>query len=366
MSKQQVIKSIEIYPLDVPLINPFTIAVTNHTHLNNVAVKITLADGSIGWGETPTLPPLTREDQTSAISLLNLEAQTLTGRDAGEWRRISTELNERIPEYPSVRCGLEMALLDALTHSLQIPLFQFFGGATDNVTTDITIPICAPELAEQLARQYQQQGFKIIKTKIGQNIDDDIKRILAIRRGFTDCALLLDANTGFTVQETLMVLAQLRRYDIEPVLLEQPIARDDWEGLGQLAREAGVPIAADESCQSPQDAARISNGKLAQVINIKLSKCGVVQALDIAAIARSNGIGLMIGAMVETRIAIGFGAHFAAGLGGFDWIDLDTSLLLTDDPIAGGFIASGPHYQLNVESYGHGGVLTSSAERRSC
>jgi len=66
---------------------------------------------------------------------------------------------------------------------------------------------------------------------------------------------------------------------------------------------------------------------LAQVINIKLAKCGVVQALEIAEIARANGTGLMIGGMVETRIAMGFSAHFAAGLGGFDWIDLDTPLL---------------------------------------
>ena len=328
MSKQHQIKRIDIYPLDVPLINPFTIAVTDHTQLNNAAIKITLADASIGWGETPTLPPVTLEDQVTALSVLTVEAGILTGRDAGEWRRIAAELLERIPQYPSVRCGLEMALLDALTRSFQVPLYQFFGATSDSVTTDITIPICAPDQAEQLARQYQQQGFEIIKTKIGQDIDSDIERIRAIRRGFNNCPLVLDANTGFTVEESLTVLAQLRRNDIEPALLEQPVARDDWEGLGKLARETGVPIAADESCQSPQDAARIAKGNLAQVINIKLSKCGVVQALDIAAIARSNGIGLMIGAMVETRLAIGFGAHFAAGLGGFDWIDLDTSLLL--------------------------------------
>jgi len=357
MSRQHTITRIDIYPLDVPLINPFTIAVTNHTALNNAAIKITLADGSVGWGETPTLPPLTREDQSTALSALNTEKERLTGRDAGEWRRISAELNERIAHYPAVRCGLEMALLDALTRSFQIPLFQFFGASSNSVTTDITIPICAPQQAEQLAKQYQQQGFQIIKTKIGQDIDNDIERILAIRRGFNDCPLLLDANSGFTVEESLSMLAQLRRYDIEPVLLEQPVARDNWEGLGKLAREAGVPIAADESCQSPQDAARIAKHKLAQVMNIKLSKCGVVQAMDIAAIARSNGIGLMIGAMVETRIAIGFGAHFAAGLGGFDWIDLDTSLLLTDDPVTGGFIATGPHYQLDVGVCGHGGML---------
>lgn len=357
MGQQHQITHIDIYPLDVPLINPFKIAVVNHTSLKNAAVKVTLADGSTGWGETPTLPPVTSEDQASALISLNEQSPRLIGQNAGEWRRIAAELNESIPNSPAVRCGLEMALLDALTHSLKLPLYQFFGGVTDHVTTDITIPICAPELAERLASQYQQQGFKIIKTKVGQDVDADINRIAAIRRGFPGCQLLLDANMGFTADESLQMLSTLRRYDMEPVLLEQPVAREDWEGLAKVSREAGIPIAADESCRSIEDAIRIAKGEMAQVINIKLSKCGVVEALDIAAIARKNSIGLMIGAMVETRIAIGFGAHFTAGIGSFGWVDLDTSLLLTKDPVQGGFTASGPHYQLHSEIFGHGGSL---------
>jgi len=140
-------------------------------------------------------------------------------------------------------------------------------------------------------------------------------------------------------------------------LLEQPVAREDWEGLGKLAREAGMPVAADESCRSPADAIRIGAHKLAQVINIKLAKCGVVQALEIAAIARASGLGLMIGGMVETRLAMGFSAHFAAGLGGFDWIDLDTPLLLSTDPIAGGYRVRGATYRLDTGCTGHGGYL---------
>jgi len=140
-------------------------------------------------------------------------------------------------------------------------------------------------------------------------------------------------------------------------LLEQPVAREDWEGLGKLARGAGMPVAADESCRSPADAIRIGAHKLAQVINIKLAKCGVVQALEIAAIARASGLGLMIGGMVETRLAMGFSAHFAAGLGGFDWIDLDTPLLLAADPIAGGYRAQGARYRLDTGCAGHGGYL---------
>ena len=69
MSKQHIITRIDVYPLDVPLINPFTIAVTNHTHLNNAAVKVTLADGSSGWGESPTLPPVTCRDSSTQTAL---------------------------------------------------------------------------------------------------------------------------------------------------------------------------------------------------------------------------------------------------------------------------------------------------------
>ena len=351
------IKSIDIYPLDVPLIAPFNTSVSSHSSVNNVAIQVTLADGATGWGETPTLPPLTVEDQAMAMSVLKGEANSLLGRNANELRYIAAELLERLPEYPAIRCGLEMALVDALAHSWQVPLFQFFGGCTDSVVTDITIPICSADEAERLAGQYQREGFEIIKTKIGQDIDSDIERILAIRRGFKECRLLLDANTGFTVEETLDMLVQLRGSGIEPVLLEQPVPREDWEGLGRLVKEAGVPIAVDESCQSPEDAMRLVKDNLAQVINIKLAKCGVAQALEIAEIAKANGIGLMIGGMVETRIAMGFSAHFAAGLGGFDWIDLDTPLLMAEDPVSGGYIAKGSRYQLDVGSYGHGGVL---------
>lgn len=351
------IRHVTVHSLNVPLIAAFNTATSDLAMINNLAIAIELRDGSTGWGEVPILPPLTAEDHATASALLEHEAEFLTGKDSGQWRRIAAELRERLPKYAAVRCGLEMALVDALAKSWRIPLFRFFGGYTDFVVTDITIPICAAAEAERLARQYRHDGFRIIKTKIGRDIDGDIERILAIRRGYPRCQLLLDANTGYTVDEALQVLKTLRRHNIEPVLLEQPVAHDDWEGLGRLACGPGVPVAADESCRTPQDAIRIARDNLAQVINIKLAKCGVVEALEIAAIARASGIGLMIGGMVETRIAMGFSAHFAAGLGGFDWIDLDTPLLLSHDPVQGGYIAEGARYRLDVGGYGHGAEL---------
>lgn len=108
---------------------------------------------------------------------------------------------------------------------------------------------------------------------------------------------------------------------VTPVLFEQPVQRDDWEGLGyvsQIARDKyGVSVAADESCRSIADVEKIVEGNLADAINIKLAKFGVVGALEIIEKARVSGLKLMIGGMVETRLAMGFAGHLAAGLGCF-------------------------------------------------
>ncbi len=351
------ISRIEVRPLDVPLLAPFTIAVSSLEHVANVVVRLELDDGSVGWGETPTLPSVTAEDQATALHLLQESAGALIGRNTGEWRRIAHDLADHIPGYPAVRAGLEMALIDALCRSWRVPLFRFFGGWQSSIVTDITIPICECDEAERLATYYRRMGFTTLKTKIGRDPSQDMDRVRAIWRGYPGCRLVLDANEGYAPEQALDLLRELRGRGIEPSLLEQPVPREDWEGLGRLAREASIPVAADESCRSTHDALRITREGLAQVINIKLAKCGVVEAMAIAAIAKAAGIALMIGGMVETRLAMGFGAHFAAGLGGFTWIDLDTPLLLGQDPVRGGYVATGPTYDLDVGTVGHGGML---------
>jgi len=352
---------IEAFPLDVRLKSPFTTATSNLQAINNVAVRLDLVDGSSGWGEIPVLPPTTFEDQKTALNAVEECRDFLMGQRACEWRRIAEELRERMPRHASVRAGLEMALLDALSHSWKMPLFIFFGGCGDRIKTDITIPICPAGPAGELARQYRIAGFETIKTKIGLDTGEDIERVLAIRSGHPDCRLVLDANEGYSAEQALAMLAELRAAGIQPALLEQPVPREDWEGLGRLSREAEVTVAADETCRDVPDALRIGRENLAQVINIKLAKCSVAQALEIYHVARAFGLGLMIGGMVETRLAMGFSAHFAAGLGGFDWIDLDTPLLLASDPVMGGYAVKGAEYYLDTGGYGHGGVLAEGA-----
>lgn len=137
---------------------------------------------------------------------------------------------------------------------------------------------------------------------------------------FTILFLYLRYHVPFYNKPAFMacILAEM---GVTPVLFEQPVKRDDWKGLHHVSHVAknkyGISVAADESCRSLNDVQKIIRENLADVINIKIAKAGVLGALEMIELAKSAGITLMIGGMVETRIAMGFAGHLAAGLGCF-------------------------------------------------
>ena len=115
---------------------------------------------------------------------------------------------------------------------------------------------------------------------------------------------------------------------IIPQLLEQPVAKEDWAGLAKLTRESGVLVCADESVKSLDDAKKAVRLKAVNAMNIKFMKSGILEGEAIVHFARCKGIKLMIGAMMESALAITAAAHFTAGLGGFDFVDLDTTFFV--------------------------------------
>ncbi|XP_020222886.1 L-Ala-D/L-amino acid epimerase isoform X3 [Cajanus cajan] len=277
-------------PLNVPLIAPFTIATSRLDKVENVAIRVELSNGAVGWGEAPILPFVTAEDQTTAMAKASEACAFLRRCPALTLGSMLGEIAAILPghQFASVRAGVEMAIIDAVANSIRVPLWRLFGGASNTITTDIT-------------------------------------------------------DMGLT-----------------PVLFEQPVHRDDWDGLryvSNIARERyGVYVAADESCRSIDDVYKIAEGNLLDVINIKLAKVGVMGALEIIEKAKVAGLDLMIGGMVETRLAMGFAGQLAAGIGCFKFIDLDTPLLLADDPVLEGYEVSGATYKF-TNARGHGGFL---------
>jgi L-Ala-D/L-Glu epimerase len=340
------IRSIIVEPLNIPLLEPFTIATGSVSEARNVLITLTLADGSTGYGECAPLPPSTGESQETALAAARGCAALIEGKDAANWRILSKLMYSVYFSQATACAGMEMAILDALTRSYDIPLYVFFGGAGTTVETDMSIPMVTPEHGYELAKDIVARGITSIKVKVGGNLRDDVERVEAIREAAPGLGLTLDANQGYTANQALLCLEALDDHDIRPLMMEQPVSKEDYEGLRYVTQHTSVPIAADESASSAANVARLIAMEAANVINIKLMKCGIVEALDIAAVCRATHTQLMIGAMIESRLAISAAAHFVAGLGGFSYIDLDTPMLLAEDPFTGGYEQRGGIYDL--------------------
>lgn len=334
---------VESWPADVALTDPFVVATGSRPVAEIAFLRVTLAGGARGYGEMAPFPEVGGEDRASCLAAAGRLARAALGTSALEYRRLGRLFAEMEPGRPAARCGLESALLDALCRAAGLPLWGFWGGAdVRERETDITIPIADAARTVALARGWHARGFRLFKTKVGADLDRDLRRLEALHRALPDISIIADANQGFTAGEALTFARGVGRFGGRLVLLEQPVPREDLEGMAALRREAGVPVAADESVRSLADARRLVKAGAADVVNVKITKSGLLEATAIAGFARASGLGLMAGGMVETRLAMGCSFGLVLGLGGFDWLDLDTPLLLAADPVKGGFRYEGP------------------------
>ena len=112
-----------------------------------------------------------------------------------------------------------------------------------------------------------------------------------------------------------------------------------------LKNQGTIPLAADESLRSLEDARQLIEQKAVDMFNVKITKCGVLESVRIVELAQASGVGLMIGGMVESRVAMGCSWGMVLGLGGFEILDLDMPLLLSIDPIQGGYEYEGSSLQ---------------------
>lgn len=364
------ITSLTAEPFDLPLKEPFIIATGRKDAANNVLVRVQLEDGTVGFGEVAPSPYTTGDTQATAIAAINHLRPVVEGRDVTGWRALLADTRKALRHQFAAHSGVEIAVLDAFGKATGVSLHQFFGGVRTKVETDYTLSLGTPKDTAKSAAKAVAQGFHKIKIKVGMDVPTDTARVIAVRKACPKAELALDANQAYSPKEAVDLANRIARAGIELSLLEQPVRRDDFAGMRYVRQHCDFLVGADETVFTPEDAIRVVREEAADVINIKVAKAGLVGAMDIASIARSANIGLMIGCMMESKVGLAASVHLACGLGCFTHCDLDSVYLLKPFECRGGYTQEGPVFSVEgvgpgtgIE-YGGGGPRKGAATRR--
>ena len=352
------ITAIDARPLRIPLIEPFVIAsgTMTETRALEIELRVGREDGAsaLGIGEAATLPPVTAESDGAILERLARASLLIVGRPFGGLREASALLDMAAAGMPVFRAGLVAALADALGQLAGAPVARLLDESASacgiTLHTDITLPIPRdPAHAAALATGWAARGFDCFKVKVGRDREADVRALRAVLEAVPGARIRLDANAGYVAADALALLDALKDARARVECFEQPCGKRDLAGMAEVTRNAGVPVVADESVGSDDDLDALLAAGAASAINLKLVKLGgLLDAHRLGMRARDEGLRLMAGAMVESRLGLVSMAHVVWALGGVDWVDLDTALLLADDPYQGGWEAAGPRLVLGV------------------
>jgi len=300
----------------------FRTARTTSATSDSVVVRLE-GDGYTGIGEAA---PSRFYGETAETVTRFLEALRPRIEHCAHESEVMAELTSRGgTNNPAARAGLEIAAHDIIGQRFHRPVYQLFGlDPVDLPETVMSIGLDEPDV--MLAKAREASGFRTLKIKLDSDTDLEIVRDI---KESTGAAITVDANCAWSPVEAIEKIKVLTDIGVE--FVEQPVGAGDIDGLRLVRRHADVPIFADESCPTSADIRQVVDA--VDGIVIKLMKCGgLVEAVRMARMARDKGLSTMVGCMMESSLAITAAAHIAPLM---DWADLDSGLLLADDPFVG-------------------------------
>jgi L-alanine-DL-glutamate epimerase-like enolase superfamily enzyme len=302
--------------------HPFTISRGTKTHQPTLVVSLE-RNGLIGYGEAPAISyyhlPVERMIADLEARRSMIERFALTDPE-----RYWHYLHHLLPDNPFLVCALDIAAWDLFGQMVGQPLYSLWKlDPTKGPATDFTIGL---DTIDNMVAKMKERPWPIYKVKLG--VQEDVTIIAELRR-HTDAVLRVDANAGWTMEEALEKIPKLAALGVE--FVEQPLAKNDWEGMKVLYRESALPLIADESCVGEADVDRCHEHF--HGINIKLTKCsGITPARRMIQRARNLGMKVMAGSMNESSIGSAAIAHLLPAL---DFVDMDGPLLLSEDVATG-------------------------------
>jgi L-Ala-D/L-Glu epimerase / N-acetyl-D-glutamate racemase len=333
--KTMKITHITAQPVTIPLATTFTTALRSINQVECVLVKIYTDSDQTGYGSGSPVPVITGETVNSVIGATQFIGEQLIGMPIENSELLFQKLHSCIIGSPSAKAAIDMAIYDLLAKSLDIPLYQLLGGKSQEITTDITISLASPKEMVAECRKRVDEGFTIIKIKVGDDPHTDIERLKKINESLQGNVLIrIDANQGWTAKEAVNVCRELERAKVPIDLIEQPVAAHDVDGMRFVRENTLFPVFGDESIFTPADALKYIEQSAIDGINIKLMKCGgIYSALKIVAIAESAGLPCMIGSMMESHLSVQAAAHLAMSKTTINRFDLDAPIFCKMNPL---------------------------------
>lgn len=307
---------------DLPFKHPFTISKGTKTHQPALLVELEFF-GIKGYGEAPAIAYYNIPVE-KMIADIESKKERIVNFSFTEPERYWHYLHHLIPDNPFLICALDMAAWDIYGKMKRKQLRDLWNlDISKNPLTDVTIGI---DTIEIMVAKMNETPWPIYKIKLGT--EEDIHIIEELRK-HTNAVFRIDANAAWKAEEALEKIKIFKDLNVE--FIEQPLAKDDWEGMKFLYENSPLPLIADESCVSEHDVLKCKghfNG-----INIKLTKCsGITPALRMIKQARELGMKVMVGCMNESSIGT---AAIAQLLPLLDYVDMDGPLLLSEDVAKG-------------------------------
>ena len=335
------ITDVRIGKISVPLRVPFKTALRTVNSVEDVIVEIHTDTGAVGYGEAPPTGAVTG-DTTGAIigALKDHIIKTIAGRDVDEFEDLLQAVQKCVVKNTSAKAAVDMALWDLYGQLYKIPVYKMMGGARKSIVTDITISVNDPEEMARDAVNAIERGYDCLKVKVRANPALDVARLEAVRKAVgPDTCIRIDANQAWSPKEAVRILNNMQEKGLDIEFVEQPVKAHDFEGMKYVTERSYVPVLADESVFSPEDAMKIMQMGAADLVNIKLMKCGgLYNALKIASAAEVYGVECMIGCMLEAKVSVNAAVHLACAKNIITKIDLDGPVLCSEDPVIGGAI----------------------------
>ncbi|WP_391206350.1 mandelate racemase/muconate lactonizing enzyme family protein [Psychrobacillus sp. L4] len=328
------IKEIDIYAIRLPLLEPFIISYHTYDDMPSIIVKLTTEDGLVGYGEAVADEHVTGETWESTYAMLkNTLAPLLIGKNPMEFERLHEMMDKAVYQAPAAKAAIDIACYDVVGKKLGVPVYQLLGGRYhEKFPITHVLSIGTPEKMAEEAEKRIKEGYSSFKMKVGTEVQDDVKRIQAVRAKVgDDIAIRVDVNQGWkNSANTITAMRQLEHAGLD--WLEQPVVADDFNGMVEVKAKTSTPLMMDEGLRGFRDMRELIEKQAAHKVNIKLMKCGgIYPAMKLAHMAETAGIECQIGSMVESSIGSSAGFHVAFSKKAFTSVELTGPLKFSKD-----------------------------------